>query len=56
VPLAPAGDGPVPAFGVGTGKGILGVLKVQPEGKRAMSAADFLRGQRAFVGTLLPLS
>jgi len=56
VPLAPAGDGPAPAFGVGTGKGILGVLKVQPEGKRAMSAADFLRGQRAFVGTLLPLS
>ena len=43
-------------FGVGTGDGILGILKVQLEGKRAMSAADFLRGQRQFVGTVLPLS
>jgi methionyl-tRNA formyltransferase len=40
--------------GVGTGKGILGVLKVQLEGKRAMSAAEFLRGQRDFIGALLP--
>jgi len=43
------------AFGVHTGEGILGVLKVQLEGKRAMSAAEFLRGQRQFIGaTLLP--
>ncbi|MBA7480308.1 Methionyl-tRNA formyltransferase [subsurface metagenome] len=42
------------AFGVNTGKGILGVLKVQLEGKRAMSAAEFLRGQRQFIGATLP--
>ena len=49
-------EGAKAAFGVGTGGGILGVLKVQMEGKRAVSAADFLRGQREFVGALLPLS
>lgn len=42
-------------FGVGTGDGVLGILKVQLEGKRAMSAAEFLRGQREFVGAVLPL-
>jgi len=41
------------AFGVGTGSGILGVVKVQLEGRRAMSAADFLRGQRQFINTIL---
>jgi methionyl-tRNA formyltransferase len=41
-------------FGVSTGDGILGVLKVQLEGKRAMPAADFLRGQRQFIGAVLP--
>jgi len=43
-------------FGVKTGDGILGVSKVQLEGKRAMSAAEFLRGQRQFIGAILPLS
>jgi len=42
------------AFGVNTGKGILGVLKVQMEGKRTMSADEFLRGQRRLIGTILP--
>ncbi len=42
------------AFGIGTGEGILGVVKVQLEGKRAMSAAEFLRGQRGFIGVVLP--
>ena len=42
-----------PAFGVGTGEGVLGVLAVQMEGKRTVSAADFLRGQREFIGTYL---
>jgi len=41
-------------FGVGTGDGILGVIKVQPQGKRAMPAADFLRGQRSLAGVVLP--
>lgn len=44
---------PRAAFGVCTGEGILGVLKVQLEGKRAMSAAEFLRGQRQFIGAVL---
>lgn len=42
------------AFGVSTGDGVLGVLRVQLEGKRAMSAADFLRGQRHLIGAILP--
>lgn len=40
--------------GVGTGDGILGVLRVQLEGKRAMPAAEFLKGQRDFIGAVLP--
>jgi methionyl-tRNA formyltransferase len=48
---APAAGVPI---GVGTGDGVLGVLAVQLEGKRAMPAAEFLRGQREFVGTVLP--
>ena len=54
VTLAPAAECSGAAFGVCTGDGTLGVLKVQPEGKRAMSAAEFLRGQRQFIGTILP--
>lgn len=41
-------------FGVATGDGILGVLRVQLEGKRAMSAAEFLRGQPQLIGSVLP--
>ncbi len=41
-------------FGVGTGDGVLEVLSVQLEGKRAMTAAEFLRGQRRFIGETLP--
>ena len=43
-------------FGVNTGGGILGILSVQLEGKRAMSATEFLRGQRQFIGARLPSS
>ena len=53
VTLPPAGGIAVPAFGVGTGQGILGILKVQLEGKRVISAADFLKGQRDFIGVQL---
>ncbi len=53
VALAPAGDGETPAFGVGTGRGILGITKLQLEGKRVVAAVDFLRGQRGFIGTQL---
>lgn len=54
VPLAPAGGKAEAAFGVHTGQGILGVVRVQMEGKRAISAAEFLRGQRDFIGVKLP--
>lgn len=42
------------AFGINTGEGVLGLLKVQLEGKRAMPAADFVRGQRQLLGAVLP--
>ena len=42
------------ALGVHTKDGILGVLTVQLEGKRALSAAEFLKGQRQFMGAILP--
>ena len=54
IALTPAKEGA--AFGVYTGDGVLGVSRVQLEGKRAMSAAEFLRGQREFIGVILPLS
>lgn len=40
--------------GVCTGDGVLGLLRLQLEGKREMTAADFIRGQRDFIGSLLP--
>jgi methionyl-tRNA formyltransferase len=48
--VAVSGD----SFGIQTGGGVLGVLQVQMEGKRVMAAAEFLRGQRKFIGTVLP--
>jgi methionyl-tRNA formyltransferase len=44
------------SFGVSTSEGVLGVLKVQLEGKRVMPAAEFLRGQRDWAGMVLPSS
>ena len=41
-------------FGVATGEGALGVVRVQLEGKEIMAAADFVRGQRNFFGAVLP--
>lgn len=40
--------------GVVTGDGILGLRRIQLEGKRAMSAEEFVRGQREFIGAILP--
>jgi len=42
------------AVGVQTGDGLLGLLKVQLEGKRVVDAGEFVRGQRGFAGSLLP--
>jgi methionyl-tRNA formyltransferase len=57
---APAGmvvtlTGAVAPLGIGTGEGILGILKVQMAGKKVMNTAEFLRGQRGLVGSELPL-
>jgi len=40
--------------GIATGGGVLGVLNLQYEGKRAMAAAEFMRGQRDLIGSVLP--
>jgi methionyl-tRNA formyltransferase len=40
-------------IGIVTGDGVLRLVKVQLEGKRAMSAQDFTRGQPAFIGSVL---
>lgn len=45
--------GEAAGLGIGTGAGILGVTRIQLEGKKAMTAAEFLRGQRDFVGSRL---
>ena len=55
VELTSVPEGSKVGFGVGTGDGVLGVLRVQLEGKQVLSAADFLRGQRQFMGAVLPL-
>jgi methionyl-tRNA formyltransferase len=39
--------------GVESGGGVLGLIKVQLEGKREMSAEEFVRGQRDFIGSYL---
>lgn len=41
------------AFGVATGDGLLAVLSVQRAGRKAMPAADFLRGMRDLIGKRL---
>jgi methionyl-tRNA formyltransferase len=38
---------------VGCGNGILGLVRVQIEGKREMPIAEFIRGQRDFIGSIL---
>lgn len=52
--VATSGKGSRTGFGISTGDGVLGVLQVQLEGKRAMSAVEFLRGQRQLIGAVLP--
>jgi methionyl-tRNA formyltransferase len=41
------------ALGVITGDGILGVIKVQLEGKKVVTAKEFLNGQRQIIGAVL---
>lgn len=64
LPLNPAGDAlpgsvitlkgvPGVSTGVICGKGVLGLLQVQLEGKREMSIEEFIRGHRDFPGSRL---
>jgi methionyl-tRNA formyltransferase len=53
VALPPMVVRPGVAFGVGSGRGVLGICRLQMEGKRPVSAAEFLRGQRQFIGATL---
>jgi methionyl-tRNA formyltransferase len=41
-------------FGVETGEGVLAIERLQLEGRQPVPAGDFLRGQRQFIGVLLP--
>ncbi|TET37615.1 MAG: hypothetical protein E3J65_06330, partial [Dehalococcoidia bacterium] len=41
------------ALGVETGEGVLGLLRIQLEGRRAMTVEEFLGGQRNLIGALL---
>jgi len=45
--------GEVTRVAVRTGEGLLGLVTVQPEGKREMTAGDFTAGHRNFVGSVL---
>jgi methionyl-tRNA formyltransferase len=40
-------------LGVECGEGVLGILRVQLEGKKEVTASEFIRGQRDFEGTIL---
>ena len=51
VSLPPSAPAPV---GVATGDGVLGLLRVQIEGRQPVAARDFLAGHAAFVGARLP--
>ncbi|MFA4837600.1 MAG: methionyl-tRNA formyltransferase [Dehalococcoidia bacterium] len=44
---------PETPVGVVTSEGILGLLRIQAEGRKAISAAEFLRGQRGIIGQRL---
>jgi methionyl-tRNA formyltransferase len=41
-------------LGIITGEGVLEITRLQLSGKKVMTAAEFLRGQRDFVGSVLP--
>ena len=42
-----------PGIGVVTKNGVLGLCRIQLEGKREMLATDFVRGKRDFIGCVL---
>jgi methionyl-tRNA formyltransferase len=54
VALPPVDGKPGEVFGVGSGRGVLGIRRVQMAGKRPVSGVEFLRGQRQLIGATLP--
>ena len=48
-------EGAATPVGVATGRGVLGLRRVQLEGRKAVTAQEFLQGARGFVGAVLPL-
>jgi methionyl-tRNA formyltransferase len=64
VPLADTGKGSVgqvialprgevTRLAVRTGEGLLGLVMLQPEGKREMTGGDFIAGHQTFIGSVL---
>lgn len=53
MPVDVEGVAPAAGFAVQTGQGLLAVLRVQREGRRAMSAKEFIRGERGLIGRRL---
>jgi methionyl-tRNA formyltransferase len=51
--LPPEADDPQSTFAVATAFGSLAIRRLQRPGKRALSGAEFLRGQRDFIGERL---
>ncbi|MBI4308010.1 MAG: methionyl-tRNA formyltransferase [Chloroflexi bacterium] len=48
-------EGAPATVGVVAGQGVLGLLRVQLEGRKPVSAGEFVRGARGFVSSVLPL-
>lgn len=49
VVVALSQDSEIP-IGIGTGDGVLGIYRIQIEGKKPNTSSDFIRGQREFIG------
>ena len=47
-------DGGGAGVAVGTGEGLLELLELQAEGRRAMPSREFVRGRPDFIGETLP--
>lgn len=52
--VVPLEGGATAPMGVVTGDGVLGIKRVQLEGKKDVAARDFLMGHEGFVGSTLP--
>ncbi len=53
VPSTTEEDAREAGFAVQTGQGLLAILRLQKEGRRAISSREFLRGERDLLGRRL---